>query len=288
MEYSRHVYDIELFEIFNSLRSKFVNANQVKITPELSNSAFIDLQESQVYKTLANEGVDIKKLKEEGLFIVLSISAAFLPLMSWRILTIDPYKIEALLDYQSTIYSGNYLDINENFIGFLEFIIYPFVKANNYLNEEIRLSKIMNWLSEHRIFIRVPEQKGLKSNLNKTQLELLHEQLLGTFISKDTPLNSFLAAFSEKPLPHLFNAITWQKGVGKNALSELLELTTNYRNKDGEKFLPKDIKDKIVPALFIDAYGNKIFLNKKPGSHSKYITDIEKYVSNCQKTTSEK
>jgi len=73
MEYSRHVYDIELFEIFNSLRSKFVNANQVKITPELSNSAFIDLQESQVYKTLANEGVDIKKLKEEGLFIVLSI-----------------------------------------------------------------------------------------------------------------------------------------------------------------------------------------------------------------------
>ncbi|MCK4828557.1 hypothetical protein KA005_73180 [bacterium] len=280
MEISRHVYDIELNEIFNSLRSKYPNSSQVRITPEMSNLEFIDLQESEVLVTLTKEGIDKGILREKRVFVVSSVSAAFLPLIGWRILTIDPYLIEGLLDYQCAIYSGNYLDQENKFIGLLEFIIYPFVKSNNFLKENIRMEKIMNWLGHNRVFIRVSDQKGLKSKLTTAQLESLHLKLLESYIDKETQLDNFLSAFEEKPLPYIFTPIKWR--VGKNALFELLELATDYLNKDGRHYLPNNIRLEIVPELFNDEQNHKIILNKKSGSYSKYIGDIEAMVKACE------
>lgn len=286
MEYKPHIYDIEFFEIFDSLRSKYSNNSQIRITPDMSNSDFIDLQVSQVLAILAEEGINKGILSEKRECVVSSISTAFLPLIGWRILTIDPYLIEGLLDYQYAIYNGNYLDLENNFIGLLEFVVYPFVKSNNYLNEDIRLERIMNWVNSKRTFIRMSDKPGLKSKLNKEQLESLHQCLLGTYINEDTRLENFLAAYEEKPLPYNFKPINWL--VPMNALYGFLELTTNYINKDGKHYLPDKIKEEIIPNIFVNNDERGIILNKRPGTHSKYIKQIEECVNACTNNTSGK
>ncbi len=279
MEISRHVYDIELNEIFNSLRSKYPNSSQVKITLEISNLEFIEMQESSVIETLTKEGRYNGILRGEEVIVVPSESAAFFSLICWRILTIDPYKIEGLLSYQYAIYSGNNLDEENNFFGLLEFNIYPFVKSNNYLKEDIRLEKIMHWLGNNRLIIKVSNNKGLKSKLTTPQLESLRKKLLETYIDKGTEPVDFLSAFEDKPLPHNFTPIKWR--VGKNALFELLILTTDYQHEDCKHYLPDNIRKKIVPELFYEKENQKIFLNKKPASHSKYIREIDAIVEAC-------
>ena len=68
-------------------------------------------------------------------------------------MTIDLYKIEPLLSYQSVLFLGNYYAPKDNFLGLIEFLVYDFVKARLLPFEQKRLEKIVNWLERNRVFM---------------------------------------------------------------------------------------------------------------------------------------
>ncbi|MCJ7771607.1 MAG: hypothetical protein MUP22_00575 [Desulfobacterales bacterium] len=142
----RDAYDIDVFDIYDELKKKYPNDGNVKILNELDNSTFFEMQEDNFVKSLKSGGIDLSKNQENRCCILPSTSNFYLYHLGWKILIIDPYKIEALLSYQSKEFLGNSSASKDNFVGLVEHVVYEFVKANNYLNESIRLKKIMKWV----------------------------------------------------------------------------------------------------------------------------------------------
>ena len=276
----KHAYDIELFEVFRELKEKYVVGSDVRILKEMDNYDFFVLQENNLLRRISWEGDDVEKIIDSGHYIVSYESSAYLSLLGWKLLVIDPNRIDGFLSYQMTFCTGDYYEEQIDFMKFVEDITYDFVKSSNYHEETIRNEKIMEWVQKNKFLIGISDHKGLKTKLDNAQLKSLHEQLMNTFIDQETQLVHFLSAFEDNPLPYNFVPIIWL--VSKHTLSELLERTTDYKNRNGHQYLPDKIRVEIVPELFIDEHNHKITLNKKPTLHSKYIHDIEALVQSIQ------
>lgn len=145
-----HVYDIEIFSIYDDLRRKYPDDGGVKINNDIENSTFIEDLELSTVKALESEGVYLSKDPENRHYILPSTFNSYFHLLAWKLLTINHYKVEALLTYQSEKYLGNYYAQKDNFCGLVEFYVFQFVCANNYLSEDIRLNKISNWVQQER------------------------------------------------------------------------------------------------------------------------------------------
>jgi len=149
-EFINHAYDIEIFSIFDDLRNKYPNDGTVDINEDIDNSTFFEMQEDSVVKALESEGIDLLQNNENRHYILPSSSDLYFHILGWKILTINPHKIDALLTYQSLIYIGNDIAQKDNFFGLVEFPVFQFVEANNYLNEDIRLEKIADWVNRNQ------------------------------------------------------------------------------------------------------------------------------------------
>ena len=148
----RHVYDIDVFEIIDKLKEK-CNSNIEQGSEELKNLEFINLNEELLIKFLDEEGIDSSEHKKYRNYIIPSYYNLYNTYLGYKLLTIDLYKIEPLLSYQSILFLGNYYAAKDNFIGLIEFVVYDFVKARLLPFEKIRLEKIVNWLERNRMFL---------------------------------------------------------------------------------------------------------------------------------------
>lgn len=189
-EFKYHTYDIEIFSIFDNLKKKYGNDGSVKITNDMDNFSFFAMQEDTVVKAIKSEGIDLSKNQEFRHYILPSTSNSYFHLLGWKILTINLYKIEALLTYQSERYLGNdYYAQKDNFCSLVEFLVFQFVDANNYLNEDIRLDKITNWVKQHQInnkqseIDNIPNQEALgEAHLLSIPSEATPEQILNFWL----------------------------------------------------------------------------------------------------------
>lgn len=275
-----HIYDIELFEIFDKLKNKYAVENSVRIHSAIDNDEFFTNCKRHSIWNLEDEGVDVESIKKSRQYIVPYDSRAYLLLLGWKLLVMDPMRIDAFLSYQMTLYSGNYGNEQNDFLDLTKDFICDFIKSNNYNNENIRLEKIMNWVQKNKLLIGISDHKVLKTKLDYAQLKSLHEQLMNTFIDQETQLVHFLSAFEDNPLPYNFEPLIWR--VGKNALYELLEMITEYYNKNSQHCLPNRIRTEIVPELFTDKKGHKLTLPKKGSAPSKFITELEAIIQSIQ------
>lgn len=143
----RHVYDVDAFEILDTLKEKY-KFNNSKISVKTLNC-----EEEILIKFLKEEGFNVTEKQKNRNFIIPSNYNLYNKFLSYKLLTMDVYKIEPFLSYQSVLFLGNQYASKENFIGLLEFLIYDIVKGKVLPDEQIRLEKMVNWLERNRTFL---------------------------------------------------------------------------------------------------------------------------------------
>ena len=148
----RHLYDIDAFEIIDSLKDKY-KSNLDQVPEHQRDLEFIKLDEDLLIEFLKEEGIDFLEHQKHRNFIMPSYYNLYNTYLGYKLLTIDLYKIEPLLSYQSVLFLGNNYAPKENFLGLIEFLVYEFVKARLLPFEKIRLEKIVNWLERNRVFM---------------------------------------------------------------------------------------------------------------------------------------
>ncbi len=148
----RHVYDVDAFETLDKLKEKYLK--NIDFVPEnLKDLEFIKLEEELLIKQFKEDDFDLSEHQKHRSFIIPSNYNIYCTYLGYRLLTIDVYKIEPLLSYQSVLFMGNYYAAKDNFIGLVEFLTYEFVKARLLPFEKKRLEKIVNWLERNRVFL---------------------------------------------------------------------------------------------------------------------------------------
>ena len=143
----RHVYDVDAFEILDRMKEKYKSNNNIISVKSLK------FEEDNLVKFLIEEGFNEVENQKNRNFILPSNYNLYNKFLSYKLLTMDVFKIEPLLSYQSVLFLGNEYASKDNFIGLLEFLIYDIVKEKVLPNEQIRLEKMVNWLERNRTFL---------------------------------------------------------------------------------------------------------------------------------------
>jgi hypothetical protein len=143
----RHVYDVDAFEILDRLREKYLGQGC------FVNEEMLSIEEQNLLDLLEEEGYNPKDHLNYRNFILPSNYNLYNNFLAYKLLTIDLYKIEPFLSYQSVLFLGNYYAVKDNFIGLLEFLVYDFVQKRVLPTEQVRLEKIVNWLERNRVFL---------------------------------------------------------------------------------------------------------------------------------------
>jgi hypothetical protein len=138
------------------------------------------LEEENLHQLLDDEGYNTKEHQKYRNFILPSNFNHYHYFLAYKLLTIDLYKIEPLLSYQSVLFLGNYYAVKDNFIGLLEFLVYDFVQKRVLPNEQVRLEKIVNWLERNRQFL-------LSKAYNELDVEDAVEVPIESLTKNDTP-----------------------------------------------------------------------------------------------------
>jgi hypothetical protein len=148
----RHVYDVDAFETLDKLKEKYLKHIDF-IHEQLRDLEFIKLEEELLIKQFKEDDFDLTEHQKHRNFIIPSNYNLYCTYLGYKLLTIDLYKIEPLLSYQSVLFLGNYYATKDNFLGLIEFLVYDFVKVRLLPFEQIRLEKMVNWLERNRSFI---------------------------------------------------------------------------------------------------------------------------------------
>ncbi len=272
----RHVYDVDVFQILDELRDKY-SGNTKLLPSHLKDLKFIEEEEETLVDFLTEDGSDLKENRKYRNFVIPSSHNMYGTYLGYKILTIDLYKIEPMLSYQSVLFLGNYYSSKDNFLGYVEFQIYDFVKKRNFLNENARLEKIVNWLERNRMFVldkaynKVESNNNLQAGKNTENKSLefrkisMEPQFANSLYQKLEPY------FSESQHPKLFDLILKGKcdeqlcfNGQTNQLAELFKrLRYNFKiHVNSNKILAKWLTDSFT------------FKNKQGGSEQFNIGTI--------------
>ena len=167
----RHVYDVDAFEILDRLRDKYLKEEGF-VTEQM-----LLIEEENLLQLLDEEGYNSMEHQKYRNFILPSNFNQYNNFLAYKLLTIDLYKIEPLLSYQSVLFLGNYYAVKDNFIGLLEFLVYDFVQKRVLPTEQVRLEKIVNWLERNRVFLLSKAYNDLGIDDETIELKIQNETL---------------------------------------------------------------------------------------------------------------
>lgn len=196
----RHVYDIDVFEILDTLRNK-LKSDLNSVPAHLRDLKFIDDEENHFIKHMNKLGIDLSENAKYRNYIVPSSYNAYNTYLGYKILIMDPYKIGPFLSYQSVLFLGNDYAPKDNFLGLLEFLTYNFVNARIYFNEFYRLEKMVDWLERNRVFLL---DKAYNSNekfdaiIDNENVNSVEEQFNAGEIAKANNSNKSTKKISKK------------------------------------------------------------------------------------------
>ena len=97
--FTRHQYDIDVFEIYDGLKKKY----SVDVSISFSNGSnifdFLKEDEDSFIRYMKSEGHDLIVHQKQRHFILPSSFDPYHNYLAWKVFVIDVYKIEALLSY---------------------------------------------------------------------------------------------------------------------------------------------------------------------------------------------
>ncbi len=260
-EYSHNIYNIELFSILDELRKKFSDDSEVRIIEDIANSTYINRLEERIFTALRDYGINVPEIINDGQFLIHSDSYLFLELIGWKLITMSPFRIELMLDYQQSIFKGNPIVHENNFTGFIEFQVLQFVEANNYAKEDIRLDKITRWVNNTRI------EQVIKKNHSEQKSETKRESAIEFLIDQSNIIHSLIWQINSNH-SHLVNLTE----IHLEPIDKLISEIDNIRIKSNIIYL-KTIESKeklfeLLSDLFILQY-------QKALKRLKVYTEIE-------------
>lgn len=282
----RHIYDVDAFEILDRLREKYQGI-KCFFTEHL-----LQLEEANILKLLNDEGYKSDDHQRYRNFILPSYYNQYNNFLAYKLLSIDLYKIEPFLSYQSVLFLGNDYAVKDNFIGLLEFLVYNFVQKQVLPNEQVRLEKIVAWLERNRVFLitkayneinikdAVPNPPKRKVKMDPQFASILCEKLNCFFEGHDQALYNLIVKneFSS-PLPfngqanqlaELFKRLRYN---AKLVVSTNLELTQWLV----DSFSSIDSVGNIKPLKFSSVQAVIKNSDKEPPKTKRILIDIAEY-----------
>lgn len=288
----RHEYDIDVFEIFDELKKKYLLKENIAFAKKNKMFSRIRNDEKIFVKMMKQSGINLSINKKTRHYILPSTNSFYNIYLGWKILAIDPYKIEALLSYQSVLFLGNVNTPKEDFLGLVEFHVYEFVKYRNHFNENIRLEKIMNWVERNRVFIlnknnpdaiNIPPPKFRIITFENIEFANILYQKLRPFFIKDNHNNLFRLivngenvsglCFNGKAisLVELFKRLRYRKKIFIDSNIILRDwLCNSFKVLNKEKKVESLNKDTVLEIL------NKE--GKEPAKINRILEDIAEYL----------
>ncbi len=192
---SSQVYDINVCEVVQTMNSYFkenFNLQEFKAHREdlkiLYKSVVVKLKNSKTTETI--------NLKRKHL-ILPSTSDSYHIFLAYKLLTCDPYKIQAILSYHSVLFIGNRYASKGNFVGLVEYSVYNLVRSTDRKNEVIRLDKIGTWLENNRRFELQKANTAKRVRFDEEFASILSDKLK-IFVVDDSAIWLFDSLFNDK------------------------------------------------------------------------------------------
>jgi hypothetical protein len=294
----RHFYDIDAFQILDNLRDKYLKEEGF-VTEQM-----LLLEEENLLNLLDEEGYNSKDHQKYRNFILPSNFNQYNNFLAYKLLTIDQYKIEPLLSYQSVLFLGNHYAVKDNFVGLIEFLIYDFVQKRVLPNEQIRLEKIVNWLERNRTFLITKaynEGQGaindiIKNSLQSKALSLPkrriimdpqfakalceklncyfegQEEMLFNLIVKDELESPLIFNGQVNQLAELFKRLRYNNRITVSTNKVLAEWLV-------ESFVTVDENNQVAPIVFNTVEGVLKKSDREPTKTSRILIELAEYRS---------
>jgi len=296
--FSSHEYDIDVFQIFKELHSKYFKLAENLSPKDIEIIEKIDEDLQFFIDFMKKEGIDITKNIEFSTYVLQSSSILYHYYLGLKILAIDPYKIEPLLSYQRVLFLGNYYASKYDFLGLVEFKVYESIKNSQYFDGNIRLEKIVNWVERNRQFIMDKSyynnsiQNGFdKANLVEEKIVSMDSEFARILVQK---LKPYFPDEAQHPL--LFDLLVENKDVKglifKGYINQLPELfkRLKYNNKIivsnkkilgtwiSERFIVKNKKNETLGLDYEFVYNILTKTKNEPSKSNRILTDIVQYI----------
>lgn len=192
---SSHIYDINVFEIVQSMNSYFKENFNLQEYESHKEDLKI-LYQSIIHKYKDSEVTESVNLKRKHL-ILPSTNDSYHIFLAYKLLTCDPYRIQAILSYHSVLFQGNSFASKGNFVGLVEYNIYNLVRSTDRKNEVIRLDKIATWLENNRRFELQKANTAKRVRFDEEFANILSDKLK-VFVEDDSATWLFDSLFNDK------------------------------------------------------------------------------------------
>lgn len=251
-----HVYDLNVFELLDKMKTFYEEYSK----PEelISRLDFLDESLKAILKRYEGMKPTDSFNLARGQLILPSSDDLFHFFLAYKLLTFDPYRIQAVLSYHSVLFQGNIYAVKGNFVGLVEYFVYGHVKSHISNNEDIRLDKIATWVEINR---RIELHKANFSKRVKFDGELasILSEKLKMYVNETDETKLFNSLFEDK-----------YSGEKIKFNCEAIELTLLFKELKRKKRL--SVKSNLVLSQWICERFN-VLANKNRTLNQKTILD---------------
>lgn len=252
--YIKHVYDIDLIDIYTRLNSL---VQDIKPGKKKNGKRLLDIFESQIgYYCKAND-IERESFVTYPQIIVHSKKNSFLEFFSWKLSLLDVFKIKLFLDHHFDQFEGNYYAQGGNFIGMVEHLSHNQVRQRSVLDTPSRMNMITEWIRENKklnLKTLPPLVWTGESDLKRLSKRLSHHKCTKNPLDFYNAIHEGTPTKWEKPYDILANFISrlysggiikCQKGKGYFKASQ--DLFVDYSIKSNKKIRLTELNSRIDP-----------------------------------------
>lgn len=245
-----HEYDVDIvkayFEIKKLLETIVDDGQYLKKEEYLQRILYLITDYCQINNLPIDQVLQIKYP-----IIVKSTNVGFQTYLGMTMIAFDINKIEAILSYQNILWKGEGL-----FASFVEHGVYSFVYHNSQFDNNIRLSKIMQWVEKNRVFTFPGSQNEKKGEKTPT-LEYGETTNLATIF--------YYWPYSEEKLTELYIALVLNNKINEN--KSFLESFKTYESLPVNGTIWKAKQVQLMYLLYL-------IYKKKKQHNSMHLHDI--------------
>lgn len=228
-EFVRHVYDLDVIEIFLSLKEKV--RDKRLLLKGTNSEELIDRWKNVIKDYCENNEIDFDASLDKGTLIVTNKHGFYIIALVMKLMAIEDFKIPMVLDYQKGLASNK-----TEFIGTMEFNVLGSFKNNSpFKDSKDKITEIRSWITI------------AKSKL-KSQVDREERSFESLFRDKDFPKR--LKAILE--IEGILESGTWV-GLGKSRTE--VNILIRILQENGCLY---SMPQSQIPRLFCKEFGIKL------------------------------
>jgi len=147
-KHTKHEYDVDIKDILTTL-GKLCQSIPQTDNKQPTTELLAELERGVgIYRTKYR--ISDKDYNNLPHLVVPSREYCFEDFISWKLAIIDIPEIDLFLDHHFDTFEGNNYAEKNNFVGVLQYIIYPQVMLHSFVDTATRLDRIMKWVRENK------------------------------------------------------------------------------------------------------------------------------------------